>query len=266
MLRPAAMDRLFDEVRDRLREELDYGYEAENLRVLAAFHAERHPWVRVPEVVAARSGARVLCMTREDGAGLDEVAPREGEGWDAALRHQLATRLVELSFDELFVAGALHGDPNPANLAFRRDGSIVLYDFGCVRRYAPDWLEAMRDVLVALRARDPGRLDAALVRFGARRADHPPLPDEVWAPWIELLAPGVTPGCVLDFARAGEVQATMARLGPGMIRWARAIEPPPEIGVLKRVVVGHGETLGRLGVRLDVGSLLAPHLRAAGER
>ena len=69
------VDALFEELRVRLHEELDYCNEAENVRRFRAFHA-RHDWLVVPDVVGERSSKRVLTLSYEPGESLREMARR----------------------------------------------------------------------------------------------------------------------------------------------------------------------------------------------
>ena len=92
---------LVDELRERMREELDYSIEAGNL---AEFESrfQGHPWVRIPKLVPELSSARVLTTEWIDGMTFDqfrttvsydtkqraaEVVWRFAAGCDHAPRH-----------------------------------------------------------------------------------------------------------------------------------------------------------------------------------
>ena len=62
--RRQAVDGLFQELRDRLREELDYTNEAENVRRFQRLHQD-DPHIITPDVVGERSSGRVLTLTYE---------------------------------------------------------------------------------------------------------------------------------------------------------------------------------------------------------
>ena len=67
---------LVDELRDRLREEVDYRLEADNQDLFAGYY-EGHPVIHVPQVVREVSTARVLTSELVAGARFDELL-----GWD----------------------------------------------------------------------------------------------------------------------------------------------------------------------------------------
>ena len=66
---------LVDELRARMREELDYRLEAENIAEFAA-HFAGHPWVRIPEVLPELSRERVLTTEWIDGMSWEQFAAR----------------------------------------------------------------------------------------------------------------------------------------------------------------------------------------------
>lgn len=115
------LDRVFEELRARLHEELDYCNEADNVRRFHRFHAD-HEGIVVPDVVGERSAQRVLTLTYEPSdplLKLDELNYTQ-EARDAIGRHlfrALSTQLFELR--------AIQSDPNPANYGFRDRKSVV---------------------------------------------------------------------------------------------------------------------------------------------
>ena len=44
--------------------------------------------------------------------------------------------------DQIFKLKTVHADPNPGNFAFRRDGRIIIYDYGCVKKLSETMLDA----------------------------------------------------------------------------------------------------------------------------
>ena len=74
-----------DELRERMREELDYELEARNVARVRGTVAG-HPWVRVPRLVPELSTSRVLTTEWVDGMSFDEFRRT------AAARHQAARR------------------------------------------------------------------------------------------------------------------------------------------------------------------------------
>ena len=127
--RRQAMDAVFDEMRLRLHEEIDYTNEARNVRNFRRLH-EGDAHIIIPDVVGERSSGRVLTLTYEPGDAFDQL---EAAGYDQQTRNLLGERLTHMVYRQLFGLHAVHADPNPANFACRKNGDLVVYDFGCVK-------------------------------------------------------------------------------------------------------------------------------------
>jgi predicted unusual protein kinase regulating ubiquinone biosynthesis (AarF/ABC1/UbiB family) len=118
---------LLEVVQTRFREELDYVHEAESLRTFAALHAG-DPTVRVPELIADRSSARVLTTELARGSTFDEAcAATEAE------RVEWARTMWRFVFKGTLVAGLLNADPHPGNYVFHEGGRITFLDYGCIQ-------------------------------------------------------------------------------------------------------------------------------------
>ena len=155
-----------EEITERITEELDYRIEAANQTEFRA-HYEGHPFIRIPEVVPELSTERVLVMDHHDGlrwtAALEQ--PQElKDTWG-----EVINRFV---FGSLYDFGAFNADPHPGNYLFHDDGGVTFLDFGCVKRFSPEQVAAMRRISQAgLRRR--GRRGAVPSRFHGPRV-HPP--------------------------------------------------------------------------------------------
>jgi predicted unusual protein kinase regulating ubiquinone biosynthesis (AarF/ABC1/UbiB family) len=109
---------VFAEMRERLREELDYALEAERQRAFREIHAD-DPHVHVPEVHDDRCGPRVLTAEFVRGASLDEIAREATE--DA--RRAYAETMWRFVFKGNLVGGMFNADPTPATTSFATTAS-----------------------------------------------------------------------------------------------------------------------------------------------
>ena len=142
---------LTEELRSRILEECDYELEARNQRELAALMAGDAD-ARVPEVIAARSTRRVLTTELVDAmrfAEFVENAPQHA-------KNRASEVIFRNCFTSLFSHGVYNGDPHPGNYLFEADGRVTFLDFGCVRRFEPDfiavWKKFARGMIDAQRA------------------------------------------------------------------------------------------------------------------
>ena len=117
-----------DEVRDRITEELDYELEAANQRAIARIYAG-HPFILVPDVVAAASGERVLVSDYVEGMGFEEL-----KGRPQAERDRVAEIIFRFYFGCMYRHHQFSGDPHPGNFLVLADGRVAFLDFGLFKR------------------------------------------------------------------------------------------------------------------------------------
>lgn len=240
----AALDRLFEEVRARLREELDYRREAANIRRFREFH-RADEGVVIPEVVAEFSGKRILTLRYEPGDDLSEVKPPR---YDPTVVDALGIRLFRTLARQLFLLQAVHADPHPGNFAFRPDGALVLYDFGCVKRLDRKTIQSYRELVRAFLQADYPALDRALLALGVRIEGSPPVEADYYAEWREILIPPFRADKPFDFADS-TLHENVMRQAPGMLQRLDSFQPAAELVYINRVIGGHYWNLLRLGVR-----------------
>ncbi len=124
------IDEIFDEVQQRLSEELDYYREAANLEYFrqALSHVEG---LRVPGTHPSHCSDRVLTMDRLPGRVLEEFL----EEASPAARKRAGDLLCTAFHESFYKLRALHADPHGGNFLFDQDGSVGLLDFGCVKHF-----------------------------------------------------------------------------------------------------------------------------------
>lgn len=245
-----ALDALFEELRARLHEELDYCNEADNVRFFFE-HYRDNPKVVVPEVIGERSSARVLTMSYEPGDHIDEAAL-----YPEALRNELAETVFRTVGAQIFDLQVIHADPNPANFAFRQDGSLVFYDFGCIKRLRPEIVDAYRETIRSGLDEDYDGVEAGLRKLGARNLEGPEVPASYYKMWRDIFAPPFLGDEEFDYGASTLHTDALVHV-PGFItKYLGAFQPPSEVIFLDRVVVGHYGTMRRLQARGRFGRLL----------
>lgn len=131
-----------DEIRERLREEVDYLHEATTTRWFAEhLHVDG---VSVPQIFPSYSGERVITTQYLKGKHL--------EAWLAdnpsqAVRDRAAQCLYDSFAYSVRTLRHLHADPNPGNYLFYADGSISLLDFGCSKQLSPEFVAVLPRLL-----------------------------------------------------------------------------------------------------------------------
>ncbi len=146
--RAVSTKRVHEEISERLREELDYEREGRNMALYADVLADE-AGVFVPERVPALSTKRLLTMSWLEGDKILDVVDLHPER-----REALAINMFRAWYVPFYRFGVLHGDPHLGNYSARRDGSINLMDFGCVRIFRAPFVKAVIDLYRALQAED----------------------------------------------------------------------------------------------------------------
>jgi len=152
---------LVEELRDRVLEECDYRKEADNQRAFAALFTTM-PGARVPAVVAERSGRRVLTSELDPGQGFYafcDAAPPE-------IRNRAGEIVFRVCFDCLFRHSVYNADPHPGNYLFSPDGDVTFLDFGCIRRFTVDMIEAWKRVAKSVLADDRAAFERSFPALG----------------------------------------------------------------------------------------------------
>jgi len=252
-----ALNETFEELRTRLNEELDYTNEAQNVRFFQSFH-DKHDFVTIPNVVGERSSARVLTLEYEPGLTAPEVMEA---GWSQEIRDRLGHHLFIVMASQLFEFGAIHGDPNPGNFAFREDGTVVIYDFGCVKMMHRDIIRAYRDTIVAGQAEDYDGLDQGLIDLGVRRTSGPPVEAAYYKQWRDIFTEPFLRHEIYDYGQA-DIHEKVMRMVPGAMKRISSFQPAKELIFVDRMVVGHYGNMRTLRSRIPVLGTLDPYLDA----
>ena len=145
-MRPAIeTSQMKEEIAARLREELDYALEAKHIRLYGLIFAG-DPLIRVPEVLPELSTRRLLTMTWLEGRKLLEYTERPLEE-----RNRIARAMFRAWWYPFSHYGIIHGDPHLGNYTVFEDeegkaAGINLLDYGCMRTFAPKFVQGVIDL------------------------------------------------------------------------------------------------------------------------
>jgi ubiquinone biosynthesis protein len=214
---------LVEEFRRSILRELDFHAE---LRAMERFAADfaGSPDVRIPGVVRALSGPRLLVVERLSGRRITDV-----EGVAVPERSRLARALNDCYLTQVFEHGIFHADPHPGNIAVLPDGRICFHDFGIVGRLGSGQRRALGDLIRGLLQRDSDRLLDAFLRIGTVGEDV--RRDALRGDLEELMEEYA--GLPLRDFSAGEILDALVRLA----RAHRTRLPPSYFLLAKTVVI-----------------------------
>jgi predicted unusual protein kinase regulating ubiquinone biosynthesis (AarF/ABC1/UbiB family) len=157
---------LGSEMRERIREELDYELEAQHQRRIERL-MRGHPFVRVPRVRTDLSTRRVLVSEYVEGERFEEVRRA-----DEQHRDRFGEIVFRFFFGLLYRDRIALGDPHPGNYLQCSDGRVCFLDFGLLRDVDPGRVTAEATIALAVREQDPDKLKAALIAGGYLPSDR----------------------------------------------------------------------------------------------
>ena len=247
---------LVDELRDRMRDELDYRLEADNQREFAA-HFAGHPFVSIPEVIAATSTQRVLTTEWAGGIGFAEFLATANPGATRRAGESI-WRFTQHAINHL---GAFNGDPHPGNYRFTIDGDVTFLDFGLVKRWTPgQWEQLLPTLEAVIVNRDPQELMAAMEEVGFLHPGHGLAAQKVWdyvsTPYTPYLTD--TFAYTRDFTK--QAMATIIDVKGPHAQVIERLNMPPSFVILDRVVWGVNAILGKLEVEAPWRAMLLEYL------
>lgn len=233
------------EISSRLREELDYNREGRHMALYRDM-LEFEENVHVPKRVDELSTDRLLTMSWLDGEPLMNFADEPLE-----TRNLVAYNMFRAWYLPFYEYAVIHGDPHLGNYSVRRDHSINLLDFGCVRVFKASFVRGVIDLYYALRDGDRNRAAFAYETWGFE-AISDELMDvlNIWAEFVyaPLLRDEVrkiqdTNNGLYGANVANKVHAELRKLG--------GVRPPREFVFMDRAAIGLGSVFMHLRAEIN---------------
>jgi predicted unusual protein kinase regulating ubiquinone biosynthesis (AarF/ABC1/UbiB family) len=149
-----------EELKERVLEELDYEYEAQNQRTFARAY-RGHPFIYVPDVISRLSRRRVLVSEWVDGHGFDYVKEQP-----QADRDRFGEIVFRFCFGSIYHLQHFNADAHPGNYLLMDDGKVAFLDFGMTKQLDKEQIALEIAAIAAAYDNDPERLRAALSDLG----------------------------------------------------------------------------------------------------
>ena len=244
------------EIGARVREELDYEREARHMALYGGIFRD-DPAIRVPRVRPELSTRRLLTMDWLEGRRILLYRDR-----DLDTRNRLAVAMFRAWWLPFSRYGVIHGDPHLGNYTVFAEegeagngsapGGIDLLDYGCIRIFAPRFVQGVIDLYHGLLRGERDKVVSAYETWGFKG-----LSDElidvlnIWARFIygpliddreRTIADGVSPA---EYGRreAFRVHRALKEKGP--------VTVPREFVFMDRAAIGLGAVFLHLDARLN---------------
>jgi predicted unusual protein kinase regulating ubiquinone biosynthesis (AarF/ABC1/UbiB family) len=148
------------ELKERVLEELDYEYEAQNQRTFARAY-RGHPFIYVPDVVTRLSRSRVLVSEWVEGMGFEDVKALPQEDKD-----RFGEIVFRFCFGSIYHLQHFNADAHPGNYLLLSDGRVAFLDFGMTKQLDKEQIELEITAIEAVINGSPERLRTALGELG----------------------------------------------------------------------------------------------------
>jgi predicted unusual protein kinase regulating ubiquinone biosynthesis (AarF/ABC1/UbiB family) len=238
-------DQIYEEIQARLREELDYGLEARHMGLYCdMLSGEAH--VHIPEVVPELSTRRLLTMTWLQGKPL--LTYKTGSQEE---RNRLALNMFHAWYKPFYGYGVIHGDPHLGNYTVRDDLDVNLLDFGCIRVFAPRFVQGVIDLYWALARGDRDLAVHAYETWGF--TDLKPQVIDIlneWAAFIYAPLLEDKPRLIQE-TNSGHQGREVAERVHSRLREAGGVTPPREFVFMDRAAVGLGSVFMHLNAHVN---------------
>lgn len=129
------MDKYFDEIESKLLEETDYALELHRSQELSA-RCAHIPNLVFPAYYPELSSDRIITMDWLDGLHLKEFLATNPS---QEVRNKIGQALWDFYQFQVHTLKKVHADPHPGNFLLRTDGTVGIFDFGCVKEVPEDF-------------------------------------------------------------------------------------------------------------------------------
>lgn len=246
------MDQTFEEIRRMLYEELDYKHEADNLKLFGEYY-QGHPYVLVPEIIESLSAETVLTLTLVEGDRLQDVKPPR---YTQDTINLIGYRIFETFGKQIYELHAVHSDPHPGNFAFRPDGTIIIYDFGAVKKIPEQTIAKLRSLVRDALAGKIDAIDQHMLDIGVRQPGGEAPSPEYYHEWMDIVMKPFQSYDVFDFGLTNMHRRALGKVKRDGLKYMGSFQPSPETLAVNRVVTGHYWTMVDLGVKASFRPLI----------
>jgi predicted unusual protein kinase regulating ubiquinone biosynthesis (AarF/ABC1/UbiB family) len=253
------MEPVWQELKARLMEELDYEKEAESMKRMADLFADDDRII-VPKVIEEVTTRHILGMELVLGISPDKVSENR---YPQALKNTWAESMVRLILKGLFHFRFLHADPNIANFAFLEDSRLIVYDFGCMKEVPEVLCQGYIRLVSAFLNHEYPKIPIILESMGVHKANGDLIPWQMIADFADVLQVFFDPDTHYTFGEDENVYAKFYDLGNKYISESMSIVFPKDIIFIDRTFGGHFGNLCRLNARADWRAILLAHMSPA---
>jgi predicted unusual protein kinase regulating ubiquinone biosynthesis (AarF/ABC1/UbiB family) len=246
---------MLEEAKIQLKNEADYLKEAEYLNRYRDNLASDTDFI-VPYVVDELSNQNVLVMEYIEGTPIVDVAMMGPDIVDL-----VCSKLMRLTYEELFNHRLMQSDPNFANYLYQPDTQkIVLLDFGACRNIAQQTSEQYRTMANAMQNQDVAAMKSTLYSLGLMQNNMSPTVIDIVLKTCLEASECLQPDDGYNLKREQLIKKLQAISLPIVNDKSAVASPDFDVSLVNRKITGMILLTNKLGATLDFKGALAPYL------
>jgi predicted unusual protein kinase regulating ubiquinone biosynthesis (AarF/ABC1/UbiB family) len=252
------VDGVAEEIGERIIEELDYRLEVANQTEFAEIYSG-HPFIHVPAVIGELCTGRVLTQELARGKSWSEALIA-----DQDLRDSWAEAIYRFLYGSYYYFNVFNADPHPGNYLFHDDGSVSFLDFGCVKRFDPEQIEALGLVIRECLRGGVDETWRLSVEGGFFAPSGSLTPREVFDYWREPIEMywGEQPFTITPEYVAKLIELRYSPTGPSANAF-RHLATPPTYTILSRIDIGVMSLISELRTTIEWATIAAEYFEGA---
>lgn len=156
------MNHMYTQVKIMIEDELDYIHEAESM-IHIGENLKNEKGISVPKVFKKYSSKKVITSAFSEGLKITNI--KQLDDWNID-KKDLAERFVQMYCKMIFEDDIFHADPHPGNILVKKDGEIVLLDFGAVTSINEDMKTGIPELIIAITKNNTNDIVKAMRKMG----------------------------------------------------------------------------------------------------
>ena len=233
------------EISVRVREELDYNNERKNIKLYRSL-LKNNPEVHVPDVVDSISTKKLISMEWLNGENLLKFKSAKKD-----IRKKVAVNMFNAWYFPFYKSAIIHGDPHLGNYTVRKDGSINLLDFGCIRVFRPEFVQGVIDLYFAILKNDVELAVSAYESWGFENITKQLV--EILNIWAKFLYSPLLENKVRKMQETNSTAygAEVASKVHKELKKIGGVKPPKEFVFMDRAAIGLGSVFLHLDAEIN---------------
>ena len=238
---------IYKELSARIREELDYIREGQNMALYRLMLAKEET-VHVPDLIETASTDRLLTMTWLDGVPVLDFIKNNPE---LEMRNLVAKNMFRAWYVPFYLYGIIHGDPHLGNYSIRPNGDINLLDFGCIRIFPPTFVKGVIDLYIGLRDSDEELAVNAYRTWGFENLNRDTI--DVLNHWARFVYSPLMEDKVrrIQETNSGVYGKEVVEKVHKELRRLNGVKPPREFVLMDRAAIGLGSVFLHLNAEVN---------------